>query len=185
MDQSGECPLCGWIWDPEELSANLIRREENAKTISEIIDRISQNAGIVSKAASNVKQYIEKFAEAAKALKLIPQETILRACVTLLSAIINACVEPLKNYPPTGLNCTQITYLCMTPELNKAAEDVVVTAKKAIPEVTPERTAWDTLTTLAVQLLQWQKAIDAHLMADRFLRRTTELSSAFSKVQRN
>lgn len=183
LDQSGECPLCGWIWDPEELSTNLMGREENAKTISEIIDRISQNAEIVSKAASNVKQYIEKIADAAKALKLIPQETILRACVSLLSAIISACGEPLKNYPPTGLNSTQITSLCMTPELNKATNDVAIAAKKAIPEVTPEQTAWDTLTTLAVQLIQWQKAIDAHLMADRFLRRTTELSSAFTKVR--
>ncbi|MGO9622079.1 MAG: ATP-binding protein [Desulfobaccales bacterium] len=97
LDGSGECPLCGWIWDAEELSSNLMRREENAKTISEIIDRIGHNAEIISKAASNVKQFIEKFAEAAKELKLVPQEDSLRACSASLSAIINnTCIEPTQ-----------------------------------------------------------------------------------------
>ncbi len=71
----------------------------------------------------------------------------------------------------------------MTPELHKEMNDVAVAVKKAVPVVTPEQIAWDTLTTLAVQLIQWQEAIDAHSKFDRFLRRATQLSSAFTKVR--
>lgn len=183
LDETGECPLCGWIWDPEEIASNLMRREENARAISEIIDRINLKAEVVSNAASSVKQYIDKFADAAKALGLNPQEIILQECAASLSAIVGACVEPLKNYPPAGLNPNQIGALCMAPELYKEMDNVVVAAHKAVPIVTPEQTAWDTLTTLSAQLVQWQKAVEVHSKADRFFRRATLLSSSFAKVR--
>lgn len=87
LDESGECPLCGWIWDPEDLSSNLMRKEENAKEISAIIDRINQNYEVVSKAVLSVKQHIEKLSDSAKTLKLSPQDIRLRACSTCLSAL--------------------------------------------------------------------------------------------------
>ncbi len=183
LDESGECPLCGWVWDPEDLASNLMLREENAKAMSEVIDRINQNAEIVSNAASSVKQYIENFADAAKALKLIPQENSLRASAVSLSTIVDACVEPIKNYPPIGLSSIQIGSLCMTPDLNKDMGDIKVGSKSAVPIVTPEQTAWDTLTTLAVQLGQWQTAININSKADHFLRRATQLSSAFTDIR--
>lgn len=183
LGESGECPLCGWAWDPEELASNLSQREENAKAISEIIDRITQNANVVYNAASSVKQNVEKFADAAQFLGLSSQEQHLRAWSASLSCIVAACREPVKNYPPSELTSTQIDSLCITPELRQDMADVVAAADKAVPVVTPEQSAWDTLTMLAVQLVQWQKAIDTHSKTDRFLRRATQLSSAFADAR--
>jgi len=183
LDGSGECPLCGWAWDPEELASNLSCREENAKAISEIIDRIDQNADFVSKAASSVKQSVEKFADAAQSLKLGSQEQNLRTCVSSLASVVAACVEPLQNYPPSGLTSAEINSLFITPQISQDMGTIVGKAQKRVPVVTPEQTAWDTLTTLALQLAQWQKANETLSKADRFLRRAAKLSSAFTEAR--
>lgn len=183
LDESGECPLCGWLWDPEELATNLSQREVNAKTISKIIDRMNHNADVVSKAASSAKQYVEKFADAAQSLRLGPQEQQLRACSAFLSSVVAACVEPLKDYLPSGLTSTQIGSFGITSQIDRAMDAVAAAAQKAVPVVSPEQTAWDTLTTLSAQLAQWHKAFDIHSKAVRFLRRATQLASAFAEAR--
>jgi len=183
LDDSGECPLCGWQWDPEELASNLSERAANAQAISEIIARVNEKAATISTAATSVKQSVQRLADAAQSLGLVSEERRLRAWAVSLSSLVTACAEPLKNYPPPRVTSAQIACLCVSPELERAAGAVVAAAQKAVPTVTPEQTAWDTLTTLAVRMAQWQTASKTLRQKARLLQRADHLYAAFGETR--
>lgn len=183
LDDSGECPLCGTKWDPEELRKSLHGRIESANAVANKAEEIDQNSSVVLAATRNAKQYIETFAAAAMALSLDGQESVLNACIVNFDLVIDACGDPLNNYLGTDIPPDELSSFFLPAEFDAIAQEIVSEAKKAMPTVSPEQTAYDTLTRFVESFRQYLSANNRYQNSKRTHARAKLLSESFASAR--
>jgi len=183
IDDSGECPLCGYEWETAELRDTIGSRISQAKQISPALDRISMLARDIKTEVHVLRLRFADFEKAANELKLSQQATELNELGQRLERFESACDSPIDNYADSEFTSAEFQNLFRSGSHSKLCEDVLNSAKQAAPEVSEEQTAWDTLTKLEATLPQYILAKSQFTAASILKNRAVALYDAFESAR--
>jgi recombinational DNA repair ATPase RecF len=183
LDGSGQCPLCGYKWLPDELEDRLNKRMQKAKHIAPIIKQINLNGKEVKDSIIKIHATLAEFSRYALQLNLKRTKENIDKWSDKLQTYINACEEPLHDYMASGLSSDLYKTLFRNAGFFRECKQVLKKAKELVPQVTPELIAWDTLTRLEPTIPRYYSAKKVYDQAKQINKRAQTLYSLFEKVR--
>ncbi|MGC1606002.1 MAG: AAA family ATPase [Candidatus Acidiferrum sp.] len=158
IDSDGSCPLCGVAWEPGRLRDHLEEHIRGAKTTKEKLAKIEQLGLGISNATRSIHNQILQLSHAADHLKMRSELAELLSWSSRLTTFLKSLEEPLASYPGPNNSTTEVARLFAPETKATTIGNVVKEAELKIPPVSPEQTAWDTLTSLRENLRQHEAA---------------------------
>lgn len=183
IPEDGSCPLCGSTWEPGRLRERLESHILHAKAASEKLTKIQELAWGMSNIASNVRSHILQINYAADHLKMTKESSALGKWSACLSRFVETLTDPLAKYPRETKQASEVAKLFAPDGFETLLEKVLTEAQLKIPPISPEQTAWDTLTSLRENWKQYEKA-EARLDNARLYRdRSKVLEDSFEAAR--
>ncbi len=156
LDESGECPLCGHIWTPEELETTLSGRLDKARTNAPMLEKISSFAQTITLELTKRRDSLTEVLEATERLDMPSEGTIVRKRIETLDSLEKCCASPIETYLDSDVNFD--TVFGEDTELFDACKATLKKASENSPKTSPEQTAWDTLTKMETLLPEYLSA---------------------------
>lgn len=178
LDDSGQCPLCSHIWNPEELKEQLESQEKFYKEASNDLNSIKK---IAQEMFDFVNKEITLLQELIKAIEEwnledeFPEFKEWNQSLDLLCLIF----EGLVKYPDPNINFEEMEKLCASKIVKSQIDDLSLIVKEKSLEITTEQASWDLLTTLESDLKSFEKAQKDLKLAIYAHRRSENLYSSF------
>lgn len=179
IQEDGNCPLCGITWEPGRLREHLESHILRAKTASEKLAKIQNIAFQMSNVASKLQSQIMQISYAADHLKMPTDSFELSEWRGKLTRFLDALTDPLSRYPGTANEIGDVSQLFAPKDVEAIVERIVSEAILKMPQVSPEQSAWDTLTSLRENWKQYEKAGQRRDRANLFRERSRILENHF------
>lgn len=179
----GSCPLCGTKWPAGELHKHIETHLKDAKSAAGKVSRIQSLANDIAVAAKALQDYIDRLSTGATQLGMNAESAVLAEWSAKLSLLVETLKEPVDRYPATGQEEAQVAHLLIPKEAKESAERVASEAEKRIPAVSPQQTAWDTLTRLEENWRQYEKSRTKSNEATLFFERAKAIDKCFEEAR--
>jgi energy-coupling factor transporter ATP-binding protein EcfA2 len=179
LDEEGACPLCGKSWHPEELRKHLDTRLANAVQATEKQKSIDDLAIAVGSVLETAIDYVGRIEDAVTQLKMLELVGAFHTWKESLQKWLEILSDPLTHYSITTQPTNDIERLLAPKNINEMLQSIKDEATKLIPIVSPEQTAWDTLTRMEAIWEQYIQARYAARSADHFKKRVDASLTAF------
>ncbi len=183
LDEEGACPLCGKLWPPEELRKHLDTRLANAVQAAEKQKGIDDLAIVVGSALEAAIDYVGRIEDTVTQLKISELVGAFHTWKEQLQKWLEILSDPLTQYPITTQPTKDFERLLAPKNINEMLQFIKDRVTKLIPIVSPEQTAWDTLTRMEAFWKQYIQARYAARSADRFRKRADALLTVFLEAR--
>ena len=178
IEEDGGCPLCGTQWPPGELRRHLQEHIASAEEVDRRKRTIERLAGDIAAIVVTAHEIARRIVDAASKLELKSEASKLDDWTSALKTLSQDLADPLEKYP-RARSPEEVAKLLVPDNALDVATRVVREVEARLPPVTPEQTAWDTLTRLGENLRQHEKATKSSHSAGRLYETTQVLSSSF------
>jgi DNA repair exonuclease SbcCD ATPase subunit len=178
LDNSGQCPLCNHIWNPEELKEQLYSQEK-------FYTEASNDLNSIKKIAQEMFDFVNKEITLLKGLIKAIEEWNLEDEFPEFKewnqSLDSLCLilEELVKYPDPNLNFKEMEKLCAIKNLKSQIDELSLIVKEKSLETTTEQASWDLLTTLESDLKSFEKSQKDLKLAIYAHRRSEELYNSF------
>jgi len=183
LDGSGVCPLCEYKWPPEELETILKRGLAVAKETAPIIQQITSDSEIIRENIVRFRVSIINIAKYASTLLMEKANENLQIVLNKLQEYEKCLENPIRDLSKSDLTTDAFIKMFKDQTFSENCQSVLSNAKAAVPHVSPEQTAWDTLTALKTTLPYHYELKSEYNSAALFKERADVLLSAFEKVK--
>lgn len=184
LDETGYCPLCDTPWPPGNLREYLEKRLSAAQTAAQHQKLISELASSIAESVNATIASIQPVIAAAYTVTGLQSEiALLQSWISDLQNLAVALSSPVEKYPLARFTADRVRQM-LAPDNYVEVLTRVESAVKAIhPKVTPEQTAWDTLTRLEENLKALEKAETIFHHAELSYQRASVLLDSFQKAR--
>jgi hypothetical protein len=179
LDEAGACPLCGKPWPPEELHKHLEARLANAVQAAKKQSTIDDLAIAVGSVLKTAIDYVSRIDDAVTQLKMSELIGAFHTWKERLQKWLEILSDPLTQYPITTQPTKDIERLLAPGNIYGMLQSIKDEATKLITTISPEQTAWDTLTKMETIWEQYIRAQSAARSADHFKKRADASLTAF------
>jgi energy-coupling factor transporter ATP-binding protein EcfA2 len=181
----GTCPLCGTHWEPGLLRTHLETHIASAKAASDRSREIQTLATKVASAASSLQSNVIQIGRAATLLAMTDDATTLNQWSQRISEFTICLSDPVSGYPGSTNTESDVAKLFAPDGVRDSCRKVVAEAKQKIAPLSPEQSAWDTLTRLKENWTQYESA-SARLSASKtFFARAEAFEKSFESAREN
>lgn len=152
IDDSGNCPLCDANWPPGKLAPYLRDRLSQARVADGYRKKINDTSKIIVNRVNTLIPSLKKVIATARAGGLEQESTILGNWLEMLQNLSEILSDPVNLYLRAGLTSDNVKNMFAGEHIMPAINNIYLTMKATYPKLTPEQTAWDTLTRLGENL---------------------------------
>ncbi|MDG6224104.1 MAG: AAA family ATPase [Candidatus Thermoplasmatota archaeon] len=158
IDDTGNCPLCDTQWPSGKLDEYLTSKLTDIEEISQQRNRITSLSDSISKRVNNTRGSINKIIEVLNKIEEKEWSIQLKTCSSDLNQLSIALANPLEKYPLIEFDSDRVKHMLISEEIKQNLQTLIEIVKTKAPPITPEQTAWDTLTRLEENLKGLEKA---------------------------
>lgn len=159
IDETGSCPLCDTSWPPGKLREYLKKRLLAAQTAAQQQKRISKLSSSIADPVNVAIESIQRVIAAARKITGLQDDiALLQSWVNDLQNSADALSAAVEKYPSPGFPADRVRRMLAPDNYVEALNHIDSVVKDKYPRVTPEQTAWDTLTRLEENLKALEKA---------------------------
>jgi len=183
IDDTGRCPLCDTTWPPGELRQYLERRLSAALAATQYQERITKLSGTIASSVNSTMASLQKVIAVVQIMGLESDLPLLQSWLGDLQNLSNALGNPTEKYPHLRFSSNQVRQMLATTDVMGSLARLRSVAKAKYPEVTPEQTAWDTLTRLEENLKSLESAENSFRDAEFYQQRASFLLESFQRAR--
>jgi recombinational DNA repair ATPase RecF len=183
LDESGECPLCGYKWPAGELKKSVADGIVKAKEVGPLLKKIEIRCTSLKNEAVSIRTRLDEVRKAAEVLALEDEKKKTDEWIEKLENFRKSCDDPLGEYSESEMTASRLEEVFRGSVFSQICDEVLKQAKLNCPTVTLEQTAWDTLTKVEATLPNYTAARREHSIALNLKGRAEALSTAFEKVR--
>jgi recombinational DNA repair ATPase RecF len=181
IDDTGKCPLCDTPWPPGELRQYLEQRLSAALAATQYQERIFNLSDAIASSVNSTIASVQKVIAAAQIMSLdLP---LLQPWLGDLQNLSNALGDPIEKYHRLNLDPSRVQQMLAPVNVSETLAHLRSVAKTKYPEVTPEQTAWDTLTRLEENLKSLENAENSFKSAELYQQRASILLESFQRAR--
>jgi len=159
IDETGSCPLCDTPWLPGKLREYLEKRLSAAQTAAQHQKCISELASSIADPVNATIASIQYVIAAAQTITYLQEDiTLLQSWASDLQNISFALSSPVQRYPLPHFTADRVQRMLAPDNYMESLARVESAIKSRHPKLTPEQTAWDTLTRLEENLKALERA---------------------------
>lgn len=186
-DSTVECPVCGASWPEGHLRTHLEAKITAAKAAQAASKKILEYADALATPARNLHANVEALRNTVSTTHLggtLRQELdTLDSWLNAINALLTALGRPIETYLDCGFSMSDVARMLAPEGLNDLLRRVEIAVQRALPEPTPEQTAWDTLTQLQVSVRALENRRRERDMAHLYSSRSKALLSAYESAR--
>ena len=183
LDDSGECPLCGHLWNARELKDKIEGNLTSARAIAPVLEEIRTKSQLIRGEIASVLLALESIESGAEKLGLSSERDVLSDWRKRLKVVEDSCVNAVENYPPGDFGSAEFRSVFESAQFFTACQAVRARALETNPCATPEDKAWDTLSTLEGIVPQYAVACKDLASATAFKIRAESLHDCFESTR--
>ena len=183
IDETGRCPLCDSPWLPGKLQEYLEKRLEKAQLAQRHHERVTALSSEIKNRLNSTIASMKKVEQAAESLQVQNVVASLKGWSDRLYDLSKALTEGVKTYPEARFQADDVRKLLAPKDITSLVEQILSVAKAKCPKVTPEQTAWDTLTRFEENLKGLEQAHVELESAGTACRRADVLLISFEKAR--
>ncbi len=170
LDDSGQCPLCDWTWDPAELRAHLEKKMSDATEATGRVAEIRELADRILQWVGKQTGLLEQVVNAVSQGNLQWDVSALSIYAKLLHELGKTLEDPIRTLSPHWTTATNLDDLLAVERTRVALVSGEAVVEAAKVQLDPAQQAWDMLTLAETQLRTLRSAkakedADKHLMA--------------------
>ncbi len=185
IDETGNCPLCGTLWPQSKLKERLEQRLSVAEVAAQHQKRISELSTIISASINTTIASIQKVIAATEIAGIKDELQGIHSWLSNLQDISIVLSAAIEKYPDPRFDMSQIQQMLAPEDVTNTLSQIRSEIKAKYPEITPEQTAWDTLTRLEENLKALESAEKNFKIAEIFQKRASILLESFLKARDN
>jgi len=184
IDETGSCPLCDTPWPPGKLREHLEKRLSIAQAAAQCQERISKLSSNIADPVNATIASVQGVIAAAQVVTGL-QDVIdlFQSWVSDLENFADALNSPMDKYPPPDLPVDWVRRMLAPDNMEETLNHVESAVKAKHPKVTPEQTAWDTLTRLEENLKALESAESVFKHAQLSFQRASTLLDSFQTAR--
>jgi hypothetical protein len=184
IDERGSCPLCDTQWPPGKLLDFLEKRLSAAQTATQHQKRISELASSIVEVVNATIASIQPVIAAAQTITGLQDDiALLQSWFDDLRNFAVALNSAVEKYPLPSFTADRVRRMLAPDKYVEALTHVESAVKARHPKVTPEQTAWDTLTRLEENLKALEKAETTFQNAQLSYQRASTLLDSFQAAR--
>jgi len=151
-DATTECPVCGASWAEGYLKKHLEEKIATAQDAGAVKEKISEAAQSIAGPSRNLRANINSLISVIFGTKV--EEQVRDDIKTLsvwqnsLDRLLEVLVEPVASYLDSGITAPSVARLLAPEGFGGLLVRLEKAAREESPELTPQQTAWDTLSHL-------------------------------------
>jgi energy-coupling factor transporter ATP-binding protein EcfA2 len=181
LGDSTACPLCDTPWPEGRLRLHLEAKLQRAGAAAQLVARIDAGAKALRRALEVVPSAVAQIDGLAPEL---PAELgLLRAWAQAISVLLSRLDDPLAHCQDLGQEAPSVAQWNLDPDVARAVESASVVISARTVTLSPEQTAWDTLTRVEENLKRLRAASEQNAMAQLVLARAAGLEYSFIKAR--
>ncbi|MBW1932807.1 MAG: AAA family ATPase [Deltaproteobacteria bacterium] len=159
IDETGSCPLCDTQWLPGKLLDYLEKRLSAAQAAAQHQKRISKLSASIADPVNVTIDSIQQVIAAAQTITGLKADiALLQSWANDLRNFADALSSAVEKYQSPSFPADRVRRMLAPDNYGEALSRVESAVKAKNPKVTPEQTAWDTLTRLEENLKALEKA---------------------------
>jgi recombinational DNA repair ATPase RecF len=185
IDETGNCPLCGTPWPQGKLKEQLEQQLSVAEVAAQHQERISELSTIILDSVNTTIASVQKVIVATKIAGLKDELQRLQSWLSNLQDLSIVLSAAIEKYPDSRFDMSQIQQMLAPADVTNTLSLIHSAIKTKSPEITPEQTAWDTLTRLEENLKALESAEKNFKIAELFQQRASILLESFLKARDN
>lgn len=185
IDETGNCPLCDTTWPPDKLREYLENKLSTVQIVAEHYEKIKELSTDITGSLTKTMASLQKVIKATQIENLKDDLIVLQSWLNNLQELSNALSDVIKKYPDERFNLNQVQQMLAPQGVVDILSNVCTAIKSKYPRVTPEQTAWDTLTRLEENLKIFEGAETAVNSAKLSQQRAKLLLDAFINARDN
>jgi hypothetical protein len=146
VDDSGSCPLCDAPWNPADLRQHLQQKLSKASTARDYQEKIRIRSSVLLESTTAIVASLQRIISVSQVVGDQASLGSLQGWLVSLQRFSEDLRSAVERYPesaPDGLRS-----LFSPPLLEDVLGRILASVQARYPKVTPEQTAWDTLTRL-------------------------------------
>ena len=186
-DSTVECPVCGASWPEGHLRTHLEAKITTAKTGQAARKKILEYSNALATPARNLHANVEALTNTVSTTLVgdtLRQELeILDSWLNAINTLLTKLDRPIETYLDCGFSTSEIARMLAPQGLNGLLRRIEIAVQDALPEPTPEQTAWDTLTQLQVSVRGLENRRRERDVAHLFSSRSKALLSAYESAR--
>ncbi|HID29923.1 MAG TPA: chromosome segregation protein SMC [Desulfobacterales bacterium] len=184
IDETGSCPLCETPWPPGKLREYLKKRLSAAQTAAQHQKRISKLSSSIADPVNATIESIQRVIAATQTIAGLQDDiALLQSWVSDLQNFADSLSSAVEKYPVPGFPANRVRRILAPDNYVEALSRVDSAVKAKHPRVTPEQTAWDTLTRLEENLKALEKAESVFKHAQLSYQRASTLLDSFQAAR--
>ncbi len=181
LDGSGRCPFCGRDWESADLASHVSEEIARAEKLAPELRKIEDGAAEVKSFLDKHMANLEQIAQVAGEAHAVECPKTLSASIDRVKRFSIACRSPLKEYVIAGFDAVDVKSMFEDQQLEQDLQAVIESSEKALPELSPQQIAWDTLTKLETALSGLESAAFALAEAEGYWKRASDLQESFEE----
>jgi len=185
IDETGNCPLCDTTWPLDKLREYLENKLSTVQIVAEHYEQIKKLSTDITGSLTKTMASLQKVIKAAQMENLKDDLIVLQSWLNNLQELSNALSDVIKKYPDERFNSNRVQQMLAPQGVVEILSNVYTAIKSKYPRVTPEQTAWDTLTRLEANLNVFESAETAVNNARLSQQRAKLLLNAFINARDN
>ncbi|MFC1787067.1 AAA family ATPase [Halobacteriota archaeon] len=179
IDEGGSCPLCDTSWPEEKLHEYLEQKLSTGEKASQHKGAIFDLSTFI---ANQVNNTLGSLQEVIETLRKTGNEKVSKTLALWfkdLKKLSSALSEAIEKYPLSDFDSDMVKKMLAPNDIAEQINIFRALVKEKAPQITPEQTAWDTLTRLEENLKALEQAQNEFGMADLSYKRAVILLSSF------
>lgn len=162
IDETGDCPLCNTSWPEEELQKYLESKREKSKGIRELQKKLNEASSKLLNKTGFIQSSIERMIDIANKLNDEEKAASLQKWLIELSQYNKYLINPIEKYQRVHYSIEEVKKLFLPSHGLELIEEISRQAYRKYPGLTPEQSAWDTLTEIETHLKGLENALLEH-----------------------
>lgn len=181
VDDSGKCPLCDTPWEPDQLRGRLRQKLAKADKARDYQERISAVSSKLLESTASVVSSLQRSVQVTQMIGEQADVNCLQGWLVKVQGLNENLRSALDKYPLS--DDPDLTRLFAPLSIKDVLGRIVSAAQERYPKVTPEQTAWDTLTRLEENIKGLQAAEKRSKQVELWNSRATLLRSRFEAAR--
>lgn len=162
IDETGDCPLCDTSWSEGELLKHLESKREKSRGIRKLQKKLNEASSKLLNKTGFIQSSVERIIDIANKLNDDEKAASLQKWSDELSQYNKSLINPIEKYLRLHYSIEEIKKLFIPSHGLELIEEISRQAHDKYPELTPEQSAWDTLTEIVTNLKGLENALLEH-----------------------
>ena len=185
-DSTVECPVCGAPWSTGELKIHLETKIATAKAAGVVRKSITDSAEAIATPARTLRANVTAISETLRTADVDTRDedvVALDSWLASLNGLIAAVADPLEQYLDSGLPADGVARMFVPDTLTDLLDRFEKAVQDALPQSSPELTAWDKLTRLEESVRALENRIGEAEIAKWDSKRSRVLLAEYEKAR--